>query len=383
MHNSRDLPPVAVEGFADMLNDCSIDRVMAIDTSWRIIAWNKTSASISGLPKEEVYGKKLLEVFPAFAADPEMMQALNLAMAGTKTAVPAYKDHFNRHYYENHFIPLKDQEGHIIGVLNIMHDVAHRLKAEQELQRLNIALKKKYEQLERANEELSTFTYITTHNIREPLRQFYSFIEILIRTEAKALSDSGKASLRRMQGSLSRMNLQLDDIVALARINSLAGDGIPIKLNEVLQEAITKQEEKLQSAGVQVTAGDLPTVIGHHDMLYYLCYYLLGNAIRFRKPNQQLNVTIKSEQVLYPAREAEQLTGRSLHKVSFIDNGAGFQQEDAESMFMMAHQTPQQQAGAGLAICRKIMLTHDGFIEAEGWPGNGAAFHCYFPVHKN
>lgn len=365
-----------------MLNDCSIDRILAIDNNWSIIAWNKTAELISGITKEEVVGKHLLDVFPRYAQDSDMMQAIQLAFSGVKSFLPAQRDRFNRHHYENHFIPLNDPEANIVGVMNIMHDVSHRIKAEQELYKLNIALKKKYEELERTSDELSTITYITSHNIKEPLRAVYSSIELLIRAEAKVLSDGGKANLRRMQASLNRMNLLLDDIVAISAIHYPQEEAEPVTPGEVLQAALTSLSEKIKSNNVLVEAGELPQMIGYRDLLYYLFFHLISNAMRFRKHGQPLRLSVSSRLVAYPASEESVSPERCYVKISFVDDGTGFSPEDAERIFLMADKTPHKYAssGAGLAICRKIMVLHEGFIEAEGWPGQGAAFHCYFPA---
>jgi PAS domain S-box-containing protein len=371
---------MAALNLAEILNDHSIDRVMAIDRADRIMAWNRTAEQVTGISKQDIQGKKLLEIFPQFAQDRELMQALELAHAGMKSFVPAHKDLFNRHHYENHFIPLKGPDNEVVGVMNIMHDVAHRIKAEQELYRLNIALKKKYEQLERTSDELAALTHITTHNIKEPLRQVYAAIELLIRAEAKALSDGGRANLRRTQASLNRMSLLLDDIVALSRINSQDEEDHLTDLNPVLQQAIQKLDDKIRSANIHIEVAALPAVQGHRDMLYYLFYYLLTNAFKLRKHNTALHIHITGQQVTLPAHE-EGAPGKIYTKLSFTDNGTGFDPQDAARLFLITDKDPQKYAssGAGLAICRKIMMAHNGFIEAEGWPGIGAAFHCYFP----
>src|SRR5207237_2464601 len=136
--------------------------------------WNHTAELISGISKKNVLGKNLPEVFPQVLNDAEMMDAINTAFKGRKSFLPSLTNSFNRHYSENHFIPLKDKQGNIIGVMNIIHDVAHRIKVEKQLQKLNTALEKKYNQLEKANNELGTFNYITSSDIKEPTNHGYT-----------------------------------------------------------------------------------------------------------------------------------------------------------------------------------------------------------------
>src|ERR1044071_6482247 len=94
----------------EMLNDASIDRVMAIDTNWKIIAWNHTSAILSGIKKQEAEGRDLMEIFPQLKADKEIMEAFRHALEGKTSFLPARPGAFNPDHYENHFIPLKDEE---------------------------------------------------------------------------------------------------------------------------------------------------------------------------------------------------------------------------------------------------------------------------------
>ncbi|MBO9563877.1 MAG: PAS domain-containing protein [Niastella sp.] len=381
MQISRDTTAEPAATIAELLNDCSIDRFMAIDMEWNIIAWNRSSEQLTGIGKKDIYGKKMLEVFPQFGEDKEMINAFRLAMAGIKSFVPAHKGLFNRHHYDNHFMPLIGSDGRMVGVMNLMLDVANRQKTEQQVRMLNTALKRKYEQLERATDELATLSYITTHNIQEPLRQFYASLELLIRAEGRTLSDGSKANLRRMQSSLNRITLQLDDMLALSGIDTLPGKEEPVNLEITLQQVLEKLADKIKANNVRVQATALPVLTGNAEMLNYLFYYLISNAIKFRKHEETLQITISSTQVTLNPGEAGGTNEQKYTKISFIDNGTGFRQEEIEKLFKSVDRQPHKYTGAGtgLAICRKVLTAHEGFIQAEGWPGKGAAFHCYFP----
>lgn len=183
-----------------------------------------------------------------------------------------------------------------------------------------------------------------------------------------------------MQASLNRMNLLLDDILALSGISNLAVEESMVNLEEIRQQAVDRLKDKMRANNVHLQAAPLPVITGYREMLYYLFYHLINNAIKFRKHDAPLHINITSELVTLPGNE----TGDAdsvYRRISCMDDGTGFHGEDAARIFMTIDKTPQKYAssGVGLAICRKIMLMHEGFIEAEGWPGKGAAFHCYFP----
>jgi PAS domain S-box-containing protein len=383
MESLKDISKEKVS-LAEMLNDFSIDRVMAIDINWNIIAWNHASELASGLSKEDVLGKNFLEVFTSLKSDKELLHAMHGAFLGNKTFVPSDKSKLHRYYYENHFIPLKENGRKVIGIMNIMHDVAHRIKAENQLQELNTALAERYEQLEKLSEELASFTNITTHNIKEPLQFIYTSLELLMKAEGRLLSDGSKANLRRMQGSLNRINRLIDDIVELFKINSVIQPSIPVDLNLILKRSLQHLQRKITERDVTIENEPLPFVTGIPDMLQLLFQNLLDNAIKFQPEGKApvINITTR-ELKLDEKTHVPDPKGRHFICVSFQDNGIGMKQEDLKKIFGMFEQIHDKKkypgSGLGLAFSQKIMDTHKGFIEVESEPDKGSLFKCYFP----
>src|SRR5262249_30086140 len=154
---------------------------------------------------EEAVGKPLSVVLPSIKKDPSFLTALRLAKEGRKSFLPAIKEEMHRRHLETHFIPLRKDDV-IIGVMLLIHDVAHRIVKEEELQQLNEELQKKVRQLKHTSRELAHLTHIATYNVREPVRMIYSTVEWMIQTESKNMSNSGRASFRRIQSALNRMN---------------------------------------------------------------------------------------------------------------------------------------------------------------------------------
>jgi PAS domain S-box-containing protein len=368
----------------EMLNDCSIDRVMALDDQWCVIAWNQTAAHVTGINKEDIIGKPFLNVFPQLLQDAEMMDAIQNAFSGKKTFLPARAGLLNREYYENHFIPLTNAAGEVKGVMNIMHDVAYREKAEKKLQQLNEALEMQYRQLETATTEMATFTYITSNEIKEPLRHVYTAFELLIKSEGAVLSNGGKANIRRIQASLNRINLLLDDIWALSHINSFTQVRNQVDLNDVCREAKNKLENKIADTGAVIEAVDLPVIPGFKDMLVTLFINLIDNGLKFQAAGNQPYIRIASRPVQPNELPAGFKSKKPVILLSFTDNGIGFDPAHASRVFIMFEKlhpkTQYHGSGMGLAIAKKIIEAHDGFIEAIAQPGKGASIHCYLPV---
>lgn len=369
---------------AETLNDCSIDAIIALNTDRNIIAWNRTAEIIYGKLKAEALGKPLTEIFPALPEDTETIHAIDLAFKGHKSFVPASKLHTHRLHVENHYIPLTNKTG-ITGIMNIVHDVAHRIKAEQQLQALNDKLEKQYRQLQKTSAELASFTFVSSNNIKQPIRQVYTAVEHLIKTEAERLTDTGKAAFRRIQASLNRMNLLLDDILSLAQISILEKPDKLINLNNLLEDVITGLQKQITETNANITLKEPCSIYGHEKQLHLLFYHLLDNAIKFNESKTPY-VTIECKKMMISPHPDVAFSERKYYRVTIADNGIGFEQSDAERIFTMfekLHTGKYKGSGMGLTIARKIMDAHDGFIQAENNPEKGSCFHCFFPAIFN
>lgn len=370
---------------AEMLNDASIDRIMAIDTNWQIIAWNGISEKITGIHKQALIGKQLFEAFPELEQDKEMVNAWNMAMQGYKSFLASAAGMFNRHYYENHFIPLTNENGEMVGVMNLMHDVSHRIKAERQLQKLNEELEYRYNQLQSATNDLAVFTSITGEKLKEPIRHIYLSLEFLIKNEAAKLSDGSKATLRRMQASLSRINLLLDDILALSAYNNLSQEFIDVDLQAVLEHTKKILQSKISEKQAVIESEPLPVICGSLQMLHYLFCNIIDNALKFQDEGNVPHINISSEVVSLNEYEGKvHKEPRQFLRIAFADNGIGFDMTDAKRIFNMFERLhPQKKfrgSGIGLTISQKIAEAHHGFIEAESEPGKGSTFHCYLAI---
>jgi PAS domain S-box-containing protein len=372
---------VRKDNLAEILNDRSIDAIIAIDTTYKVISWNKTAAITYSVPKKDAIGKSLFQLIPKLEEDAETVNAIMQAFQGRKSFVPASKLYAHRKHRENHYLPLNDESGNVTGVMNIMHDVAHRIKAEQQLQHLNEELEKRIRQLKITSDELASFTYITSNKIKDPMRQIYTGVEHLIQVEAGRLSDSGRASFRRMQSSLNRMDLLLDDILSLAQISILQKPDTAVDLNVLIKE-VANHIKKIAEKKVNIVIEDTCVITGHKNYLYLLFYNLFENAVKFNE-NEVAEIKVTCEKVVLNEMN-EQFTEDEYYRVTVSDNGIGFDMADAEKIFVMFEKLNRpgsyKGSGTGLAIARKIMEAHNGFIEAESTIGKGSLFHCYFPI---
>lgn len=365
---------------ANVLSDCSIDAIIAIDPGKKIIAWNTAAALIYERPRDLVLGKPVEEVIPSLATDEESMKAIHRGFSGLKSFAPACDRYRHRLQKEIHFIPLKDGD-RIIGVMVLVHDVSHRIKAEEQLKTLNTELQNRIRQLQITTHEMTSFTNIASNNIKEPIRHIYTAVEHLIKAEAQHLTDSGKASFRRIQASLNRMNLMLDDILTLARIDILKEATCLVNVEEVINELKESFAEKIRDTHTVITICELCEIRVHRDQLFLLLYHLLDNAIKFNKAGSP-QVKISCVKV-NAATDPNIRDNSSYYRLTIQDNGIGIPEADVDRIFKLFEKLNANEykgSGLGLAVVQKIIEAHAGFIHLDSKIGEGSSFKCYFPA---
>jgi light-regulated signal transduction histidine kinase (bacteriophytochrome) len=268
------------------------------------------------------------------------------------------------------------------GLIVYREDITMAKQAEEKIMQLNTALFAKNRKLEALSSELKTFTTIAANDYNETLKHVYNSMEFIINNDAKNLSDAGKANIRRAQAAIQKMKLLTDDIISFSMINP-DEQTIVVDLNEVLAIVLNSLNEKIEGDSAVIRCEKLPAIKGYPPLISLLFYNLIGNAIKFRK--EELDPTIDITHSVIDGSRIEHsaaVDGVTYNLISVIDNGIGFDPQEGEKIFTMfyrLHEKGKQKGGIGLAICKKIMDLHGGFIASECTP-ECTTFKCYFPI---
>ena len=151
----------------------------------------------------------------------------------------------------------------------------------------------------------------------------------------------------------------------------------------MMKEAIKDLEEAYTDFETEISS--LPSIVANRNQVFLLCRNLIQNAIKFRNPETIARIKISS--VLVTIDESQVLEKRAgkYHRLSFADEGTGISEKYFNKIFQVFQQLPGEAVfsgtGMGLAMCRKIMENHGGFIELESEERKGTVFHCYFPIN--
>ena len=281
-------------------------------------------------------------------------------------------------------LPLRDQTGKIIGLVGIGRDITERKHAEDALRSSEEKLRQSATQLERSNHELQDFAYVASHDLQEPLRKIVVFGERLKDKKIDDLGPEARDYLERMQKAAARMQTLINDLLTFSRVTTKARPFTPVNLAEVAADVVNDLEGRIEQVKGRVEiVGTLPVIDAEALQMRQLLQNLMGNALKFRRPEEPPVVKVAAEIVSGPGTPPQQLC-----KLTVSDNGIGFDEKYLDrifNVFQRLHTRNEYEGtGMGLAITRKIVLYHGGEITAKSTLGQGATFIVTLPVshHK-
>ncbi|KAA0989903.1 ATP-binding protein [Dyadobacter aurulentus] len=241
------------------------------------------------------------------------------------------------------------------------------------------------EELKSANKELANLNWISTHDLKEPLRKIQIFASKVLDREDPDLSAQVKDSVERMRFAAEKMQLLIEDILTYSKTGNMEKVFEKLDLNAVLSEVLQELGTVIEERKAVMHADKLPELQVIPFQVRQLFINLISNGIKFTKTDVQPEIMITADKVSGEKIEHEKaVAGTQYQIISFADNGIGFEEEYRERIFDVfqrlhpAHKYPG--TGIGLAICKKIMENHKGFLTASSELGKGSVFRIYFPV---
>lgn len=256
-------------------------------------------------------------------------------------------------------------------------DVTEEVLASLSLEQQNL-------DLETSNKELVAFNYAASHDLQEPLRKIQTFVSRLAEKDEKKLSDAGKEYMERINSSVERMRILIEDLLQYSRTTKTEKVFEDTDLNDLLENAKVDLVQSIEEKNAKIQNQALPELKVIPFQIQQLFVNLINNSLKYSKADKTPDIKITCKKVVAADETLLPIKSKNkFYKITFKDNGIGFEQEYSEKIFILFNRLHNKNeyagTGIGLAICKKIVENHKGFIFAEGKPNIGATFTIFLP----
>jgi light-regulated signal transduction histidine kinase (bacteriophytochrome) len=228
-------------------------------------------------------------------------------------------------------------------------------------------------ELESCNQELERFAYVTSHDLKEPLRMVSVYTELLAERYMGELGEDADEFITYAVEGAKRMYDLIDALLSYSRTDTESARIELVDSVEVVQFVLEKLQYPLEESQAEVVLGKLPFVMADRDQLIQLFQHLIGNAIKFRgrdPPYLKIDVRRQNEMWIF----------------SVQDNGIGIDPEHTDQIFLLFERLNTQDqypgVGIGLTVCKKIVERHGGRIWVESQFGQGSTFYFTLPIRR-
>jgi PAS domain S-box-containing protein len=289
------------------------------------------------------------------------------------------------HWVSSIAVPVMSKQK-VAGVLTVAHSASdvysdtHLRLLESIANLTEIALDKAmlYEdtitksiEIQNRNKELDDFTYVVSHDLKEPLISIEGYSKILLKDYADKVDDEGKEYLGSVVHSSARMKGLIEDLLTLSRVGRTAEATESIAVGKAVADIEQELHFTLREKNIRlIVDGELPTVRYNPTQLSMVFRNLISNAMKFNdKPHPEIRIGVREEQDEFI--------------FSVADNGIGIDKKYFDRIFMIFQRLHRSEdfrgTGAGLTIVKKIIENHKGRIWLESTLGEGTTFHFSIP----
>jgi signal transduction histidine kinase len=358
---------------AQTILNSSPDNIVVLDDQLRCLSVNLQAEKFLKRNGIEYIGRSVEDIFPGS----ESVSDLKKVLDGTEVHRNDFYSEPTGSHFETHHLPLKS-DGKIIGAISLSRDISPTIRLNRELEKQN-------ELLAKANKELESFAYISSHDLQEPLRKIQTFVSRISQTEKDNLSESAADLFNRIQLAAKRMQTLINDLLAFSRTTTEERTFVTVNLGKAVEEVMEDLREELSEREAVVEVGEMCDAVVIPFQFRQLLHNIIGNAIKFAKPSQPPHIWISSR-IVKGTDVNEKIHGPALEycHLQIRDDGIGFEQKHSERIFEVFQRLHTREysagTGIGLAIVKKIVENHGGTIRATGVPNEGATFDIYLPA---
>ncbi len=234
------------------------------------------------------------------------------------------------------------------------------------------------EKLKISNSELEQFSFIASHDLKEPLRKIQIFSELINEKYRGNLDEKATELLDKMNKSAERMKLLINNLLEYSRVTTNAKPFVIVDLKEAAESAVNFLEVLIGHSKAEITIDDMPGIEADPSQIHQLFQNLISNAVKFQKPGNRPVIKISCRKKL--------IKSVLCCEIRIQDNGIGIKKEYQDVIFGVFQRLHTQKdyegTGIGLAICKRVIERHKGTISVESRHGKGTAFIIILPMKQ-
>ena len=348
--------------FEQMTSGVAVYEVIGDGEDFVFKDFNRTSEKIEKIDRRKVIGRRVTEVFPGVKQFGIFKVFHQVWKTGQPEFFPEaiYKDERDPGTWRESWV-YKLPNGEIVAIYN---DITERKRAEEERERLLTEIAAK-------NQELESFVYTISHDLRAPLVSLDGFSSLLKRESQNQLGEQGQHYLERIRANVAHMNTLITELLELSRIGRVVGPEEEIDVGVLLREIEEGLVLKLEQEGVEfIVQQPLPAVRGDRGRIRQVFANLIENAVKFRSLERRLRIEVGCEEE------------GGFYRFHVGDNGIGILPQYQEQIFEPFRQLDSgiEGVGMGLTLVKRIVDHHGGRIWVESEAGKGSTFYFTIPI---
>lgn len=354
---------------------------VTVNSEGIILYCNSTFACMAKHPLSKVIGSKFIDYVPANIKEDLNEQLKKNINRSCKTEISLLQGK-KELYVQLSLTPL--QTGDLETLSIIVTDLTALKKSQDELETKVQELARSNSALEQSNHDLQQFASVASHDLQEPLRKIQIFSGLLADKDNENLSEDSKSYLSKIISSAGRMKMLVVDMLDYSKLSSEHQQYSSVELNGVVAEVLEDLEMIIQDKNANITVDELATVHGNRGQMRQVFQNILSNAIKFCKAGDEPVIHVSQKRISRPVWNGKEDNNGSYALIKVSDNGIGFDQQYADNIFGLFERLNSKDkyegTGIGLAITKKIIEKHNGYITARSRENKGSDFLIILPV---